>query len=397
MLPQKIGRYKIKGILGQGRFGMVYHAYDPNFERDVALKVLPPEPLVPLPGQEADALRFFLREARIVGSFHHPAIVPVFDFDKEGGYPFIVMLLMKGGSLKPRLAKGPLPLHEIVRILESLAPALDKVHRRKIIHRDLKPSNILFDEDDRPYIADFGLAKLTEATNRYAGNSAGLGTAHYMSPEQARGDDKLDGRCDLYSLGATLFQMLTGKPPYHKVHPAALVHFHMNEPIPRLDELRTDLPAGSQAVIDRAMAKKADDRYASAGELVAALKALLEDADEYVRRANRSYSLRELDQAILQYSEALRIKPDHALAYFGRANAYHDKGLLEAAIADYTQVLKLTPHYMAAYFRRAQAYEQKGEHQLVIADYSQLLRIKSDHTSGAFGPLIPHSSGLCSL
>ena len=279
MIGKQIGRYQIKSKLGQGGLGAVYLAHDPNFCRDVALKVISPHLLWHQPEQKGEALTRFRREARVIGSLEHPAVVPVYDFGEDDGLPFIVMRLMRGGSLKDRLDEdeGLLPLEQIVRILTQLAPALDEAHQQGIIHRDIKPHNILFDRRDMPYLADFGIAKLTQESQKFTATGAVIGTAAYISPEQARGDEHIDGRCDLYSLGATLYHMLTGEHPYHKVHPIALAFYHMEQPVPRLDELRHDLPAGSQEIIDCVMAKDPNQRYNTAQAFVTALKnALIE-------------------------------------------------------------------------------------------------------------------------
>ncbi|MGB0388917.1 MAG: SUMF1/EgtB/PvdO family nonheme iron enzyme, partial [Ardenticatenaceae bacterium] len=274
MIGSQIGHYEIIEKLGEGGMGAVYRAKDPNaFGREVAVKVLP--------GQFLNKPEFearFKREARIIVAVEHPAIVPVYHFGEDKGQRFIVMRLMKGGSLADRLEQGPLPVAEIARILAILTPALDKIHKQKIIHRDLKPSNILFDEDDTPYIADFGLAKLAEATHHLTKSNLFMGTLAYMSPEQARDASKVDRPSDIYSLGAIVFEMLTGEHPYHEAHPMALPNFHMNEPVPRLDQLRTALPAGWQELIDCAMAKKPEERYATAGALSDAVQELVRGA-----------------------------------------------------------------------------------------------------------------------
>ncbi len=209
--------------------------------------------------------------------FEHSAVVPVYDFGEHDGLPFIVMRLMRGGSLKDRLDEGDarLPLDEVVRILQQLAPALDEAHEQGIIHCDIKPHNILFDSRNMPYLADLGIAKLTHASQKFTGTGQIIGTAAYISPEQARGEANIDGRCDLYSLGATLYHMLTGEHPYHKVDPMTLPFFHMEQPVPRLDELRDDLPAGSQEIIDCVMAKERNQRYDTAQAFVTALKKVL--------------------------------------------------------------------------------------------------------------------------
>ncbi|MBA3533866.1 MAG: SUMF1/EgtB/PvdO family nonheme iron enzyme [Ardenticatenales bacterium] len=258
--------YEIKGELGRGGMATVYRGYDPGFDREVAIKVLPREFL-----HDASFRERFRHEAKIIGSLEHPAIVPVYYFGEEEGQPFIVMRYMAGGSLAERLAGGPLPLHEITRILGALAPALDEAHERGILHRDLKPGNILFDQRNAPYIADFGIAKLMEGSQALSSTGGLIGTPAYMSPEQARGE-KLDGRSDIYALGAILFEMLTGQLPYQADTPMGMALRHVSDPIPTLREANRDLPAHLQAIIDRAMAKQRDGRYATARELVNALQ-----------------------------------------------------------------------------------------------------------------------------
>ena len=204
MIPSKIGRYEIFGQLGRGGMAVVYRGHDAGFARDVAVKVLPRELLY-----EADFRARFEREARMIAALEHPAIVPVYDHGEEDGQPYIVMRLMSGGSLSDRLRSGAMPVHEVTRILTALAPALDRAHAKGIIHRDLKPSNILFDEDLNPYLADFGLARMTEASTVMTRTGV-MGTPAYMSPEQAMGVKDLDARTDLYALGVIVFHMLTG-------------------------------------------------------------------------------------------------------------------------------------------------------------------------------------------
>lgn len=267
-MQSKIGRYDVEAELGRGGMATVYRAYDPGFRREVAIKVLPREFL-----HDPQFRARFEREAQIIASLEHPAIVPVYDFGEEDGQPYLVMRLMTGGSLAGRLAAGPLPLAEAARIFARLAPALDKAHAQGIIHRDLKPGNILFDADDNPYISDFGIAKLTEATATFTGSGV-IGTPAYMSPEQARGDRSIDGRSDLYALGAIVFQMLTGRLPYEADTPMGLAVKHITEPTPHILETKPDLPPGCEDLIQTAMAKDRDQRYRTAGGLAEALATL---------------------------------------------------------------------------------------------------------------------------
>jgi len=265
MIPERIGRYKIKGELGRGGMATVFHGFDTRFKREVAIKVLPREFL------HDPAFRArFEREAQTIASLEHPAIVPVYDFGEEDGQPYIVMRLMTGGTLTERLQHGPLALPEAARIINALAPALDEAHARGIIHRDLKPGNILFDQRGDPYISDFGIAKLSDNSAAFTGSGV-LGTPAYMSPEQARGERDVDGRSDVYALGAILFQLLTGQPPYEADTPMGVVVKHLTEPAPNILEANPSLPPATDRLISKAMAKDKRARFRTAGDMATLL------------------------------------------------------------------------------------------------------------------------------
>ncbi len=267
MIPKTIGRYRIKAELGRGGMSTVYLAHDPRFERDVAIKLLPLELL-----HQPTFRRRFEREAKVVASLDHPAIVPVYDFGEEDGQPFLVMRFMTGGSLGERLKQGAISITEAARIITKLAPALDEVHIHGVIHRDLKPSNILFDQRNEPYISDFGTAKLKYAHTKLTDTGGAVGTPAYMSPEQIQGEGELDGRSDIYTLGVILFEMLTGKHPYQTNTPIAVAVKHMFEPVPNLQEMEPTVPPACQEVIVRAMAKQKEHRYRTAVEFANALQ-----------------------------------------------------------------------------------------------------------------------------
>jgi hypothetical protein len=166
-------------------------------------------------------------------------------------------------------------LDEAARIVSRVAGALDKAHSKDIVHRDLKPGNIMFDEDGAAYLGDFGIVKLAESAESYTRTGNTLGTPAYMSPEQADGNPNIDGRSDIYSLGIVLYEMLTGTAPYtHESMPRLLI-MHLTAPIPNILEAHPDLPAGIQAVIEKAMAKDRDQRYATASEMAAAIQSVL--------------------------------------------------------------------------------------------------------------------------
>ena len=267
MIPKTIGRYRIKAELGRGGMSTVYLAHDPRFERDVAIKLLPLELL-----HQPTFRRRFEREAKVVASLDHPAIVPVYDFGEEDGQPFLVMRFMTGGSLGERLKQGAISIAESARIMKKLAPALDEVHAHGVIHRDLKPSNVLFDQRNEPYISDFGTAKLKHAHTKLTDTGGAVGTPAYMSPEQIQGEAELDGRSDIYTLGVILFEMLTGKHPYQTNTPIAVAVKHMFEPVPNLQEMEPNLPPACQEVIVQAMAKQKEHRYRTAVEFATDLQ-----------------------------------------------------------------------------------------------------------------------------
>jgi eukaryotic-like serine/threonine-protein kinase len=267
MAAQTIGRYEIERELGQGGMAAVYLAYDPRFRRRVAIKLLPPT----LQNDPMFRARFE-REAQTIAALEHPAIVPVYDFGEEAGSPYLVMRYMEGGSLNERLQRGgPLSLPLATAVLHRLAGALDQAHQQGIIHRDLKPDNVLFDRAGAAYLTDFGIVKLaTEATTGITGDFI-VGTPAYMSPEQARGEGQLDRRSDVYALGALLFTMLAGHPPYEADTPVGYAVKHVTEPVPSLLRLRPDLPPVLELVLRRALAKNPANRYATAGELARAV------------------------------------------------------------------------------------------------------------------------------
>ena len=270
MATQKFGRYVIKSEIGRGGMATVFHAYDPRFERDVAIKVLPKEFL-----HDPQFRTRFDREAKTIALLEHPAIVPVYDFGEEEGQPYIVMRYMSGGSMSERIVQGAMSLEETVQLFNRLAPALDAAHAKGIIHRDLKPGNILFDQYGNSFLSDFGIARLAQSSGATLTGGNILGTPAYMSPEQVQGDKEIDGRSDIYSMGVILYQMLTGNAPYQATTPARVMMMHILEPVPQILQAKKGLPVAIQSVLEKAMAKEPADRYASSTEMAAALDGIL--------------------------------------------------------------------------------------------------------------------------
>jgi serine/threonine-protein kinase len=264
MTPTKIGRYEIRAELGRGGMATVYRAYDPSFDREVAIKVLPRE--LQHDPQFHDR---FKREIKTIASLEHPAIVPVYDVGEEDGVPYFVMRYMTGGSLTTWIEKGKFSLQDAARIIERLASALAYAHKNGIVHRDLKPDNILFDNIGDPFISDFGVAKFTGTSSNLTGSGI-IGTPAYMSPEQAQGE-AVDNRSDIYGLGVIIFQMLSGKQPYNATTPMGVAVKHITEPVPEILKANPSLPAETDTIIKTAMAKNKDNRYPTATALSKAM------------------------------------------------------------------------------------------------------------------------------
>jgi hypothetical protein len=263
MAEQYFARFKIIGEIGIGGMGLVYQAHDPLAERNVAIKVLPPEYIHDL-GLRAN----FEREARLISSLEHESIVPVLEYGAFEGQPYLVMPYMPNGSLADRLVQGPLTPLETMHVLERLASALDYTHQQHIVHSDLKPSNILFGEDGQAFLADFGIA----LQNREAWSGTGVvrGSPAYLSPEQALRTESIDGRSDVYSLGIIVFEMLTGDKPFRGDAPMVVVLKQIHDEPPLLRSVDPNIPPALEEVVLRALAKDARDRYQTAGDFAAA-------------------------------------------------------------------------------------------------------------------------------
>lgn len=272
MLNRKLGKYEVVERLGRGGMAEVYRAYHANLDRYVAIKVLHP-----FLADDPEFKERFLREAQNVARLKHAHIVQVYDFDydAESESYYMVMELIEGPTLKERLAQlaqagEVMPFAETVRIVREAASALAYAHSRKMIHRDVKPANLMLDHDSRVVLTDFGIAKIV--TGAQFTNSGGMvGTPAYMAPEQGLGEPG-DERSDLYSLGVILYQLLTGKIPYEADAPLAVILKHLNDPIPLARSLNPDYPEAIDQVLLRLMAKKPDDRYQTATDLIADLE-----------------------------------------------------------------------------------------------------------------------------
>lgn len=265
MQAQTFGRYEIQWEVGRGGMASVFVALDPATKRQVAIKVLPRSLAA-----DPEFRDRFQREAQVIAALEHPNIVPVYDFGEHDYQPYIVMRFMPGGSLTPRVREQPFSVPGALRILERMAEALEAAHLQGIIHRDFKPDNILFDQNEDAFLSDFGIVRILTSSGAITSGTV-AGTPAYMSPEQVHADEDVDGRTDVYSMGVTLFEMLTGAPPFSAPDGTRLMMKHVLEPTPSILQVKADLPEGIEAVIQRAMAKDRTQRYQTPGELVDAL------------------------------------------------------------------------------------------------------------------------------
>lgn len=274
--------YRFLEVAGQGGMGTVYKAEQDTPRRFVAIKLL----------KKTAAQHAFYQEARLIAQLEHPHILPVYTFGEHGGAPFLVMRYLEGGSVASRLQAqgGPLDLTTAVRWASQAADALSYAHQRGIVHKDVKPSNLLLDPAGNVYLADFGIAGALQTTP----GSAAVGSPAYMPPEQARGES-VDARADVYALAVTLFEMLTGRPPYTAETALGVMVRHMQDPIPSARALNPAVPPALDDLLRRAMSKERENRPSSMAEFARALRLALDSpatvavtppAEETTRRPN---------------------------------------------------------------------------------------------------------------
>lgn len=276
--------------LGQGGMAEVYKAVELKLDREVAIKFLRSSTEDFKVGRQ----RFEI-EAKALAKLRHPNIVSILDYGEFEGQPYLVMEYIPGGTLKQKLGE-PMPFEQAATLLAPVARALHHAHGKNIVHRDVKPSNIMITEEGEPMLSDFGVAKIMGVvqTTELTGTSVGIGTPHYMSPEQGR-NKNIGPQSDIYSLGVVFYELITGRKPYEADTPLAVLLKHIEEPIPNPRRVIRDLPERVEQIVQRALAKDPRNRYADMLEMASALDARTEDT---FRRKSRGENARRFSPDI---------------------------------------------------------------------------------------------------
>jgi serine/threonine protein kinase len=265
----RLGHYRIIRRLGRGGMGDVYLAYEEALRRHVAIKVLPPRL-----ARDGEFVRRFRAEATAAASLQHPNIVPIYFIGQEGEHHFFAMKYVAGETLEVRLARqGRLAIEEARTVLEQCLAGLGAAHAAGLVHRDVKPGNVLLEDSGRALVADFGLVKTGGDGAALTATGTVMGTMDYIAPEQARGQG-VDGRADLYALGAVAYRMLSGRLPFHADTPTGMLFQHAYAAPRPFRDTAPDVPAGLAAVVERLMAKDPADRYQTADDALADLRRL---------------------------------------------------------------------------------------------------------------------------
>src|SRR5205814_1265640 len=280
LVGKVIGHYRIESLIGAGGMGEVYLARDERLGRKAALKLLPDS----LTTDETQLSRF-KNEARSASALNHPNILTVYEIGTEGNRQFIATEFIEGMTLRASLARGRINLHAALEIAMQVASALAAAHEAGVVHRDIKPENIMLRPDGYAKVLDFGIAKLTEqrlASDDDTGETTAvlqtrlglvLGTAHYMSPEQARGQ-KVDARSDIWSLGVVLYEMVGGSPPFRGETPSDCIASILTTEPPPLSGVLPDVPLKLESILEKALRKNSDERYQTIKEMLAEVRVL---------------------------------------------------------------------------------------------------------------------------
>jgi TolB-like protein/Flp pilus assembly protein TadD len=296
LIGRRLSHYRLLEVIGAGGVGIVYRAHDEHLDRDVAVKVLSDQVL-----SDVTARRRFRREALTLSRLNHPHINTVHDFDSQDGLEFLVVEFVKGENLSERIARGPLPVAESLRLAVQVAQALAAAHEHHVVHRDLKPGNIMLTSQGDAKVLDFGLARqlrphgdarrAPETTLTEASMGGITGTVPYMAPEQLMAGT-VDPRTDLWAFGAMLYEMVVGHRPFDAEHSVPLINAILNEPVPFPPEVKSGISPALRSVICKCLEKDPRNRYASASELITDLERVIAGDKLIADRAPRAWPIR---------------------------------------------------------------------------------------------------------
>lgn len=276
LVGQTLAQYQLRELLGVGGMGAVYRAYQTNLKREVAVKIISPQLLT-----NTEAMARFIREAEVSAQLEHSNIVPIYDFGTQRGITYVVMRMLTGGSLSRRIeqriedGRPLISLGETADLLKQVASALDYAHSHGVVHRDIKPANIMFDNQGKPYVVDFGIAKITQGATSFTQTGMAMGTPNYMPPEQWRGEPPTP-MADQYALAVMTYQLIAGRMPFEADSAFALMHKHINEQPTPLHVFRSDIPPAVIQVLNRAMAKDYRQRFQSCAAFAQAFESAIE-------------------------------------------------------------------------------------------------------------------------
>jgi serine/threonine-protein kinase len=301
MAAHQIPGYKILGKLGAGAMAIVYKARQLSLDRTVAIKVLPKRFT-----ENAEYVERFYREGQAAAKFNHNNIVQAYDVGEAGGYHYFVMEYVEGKTIYEDIAAGQIfPEEEALDIVIQVARALEHAHNRGLIHRDVKPKNIIIDSSGVVKLADMGLAReTTDIETAQTEEGKAYGTPYYIAPEQIRGKIDIDGRADIYGLGATFYHMVTGRVPFMADDPTEVMKKHLKEPIIPPDHINTSLSAGLSEIIEVMMAKRREERYKDVEELLVDLEAVRSGSPPL--RAHKRFDFSMLEQ--LEEGETIEVE-----------------------------------------------------------------------------------------
>ena len=269
LVGKMLGQYRLDTVIGEGGLATVFKAYQASLERWVAVKVLDSD--------DRELLARFEQEAKTIAELQHRNILTVYDYGAESGWFYIAMEYVRQGTLENYLDGKPLDWGPAIELIIAIAEALDYAHRHGLIHRDIKPSNVLLPQPDWPLLADFGLVKVQNSDKEITGSDLVMGTAAYMSPEQAWGEPA-EARSDIYSLGVVMFEMITGRLPFNHRSDAFLMNAHVSAEPPAPSKFNPDCPADLEAIILKTLAKSAGDRYPTMQMLIQALREVISNS-----------------------------------------------------------------------------------------------------------------------